>query len=67
MKTIKAIILALLNEREHTVSSLWDSFLEMADDHYEVTYDWFVLALDLLYALGAMRIENGVLQKWSGQ
>jgi hypothetical protein len=54
-------ILALLNERDHTVSSLWDSFLRAADAHFEVTFDWFVLALDLLYAIGAIELDRGII------
>jgi hypothetical protein len=56
-------ILALLDEREHTVSSLWEAFLDTPDIRLEVTFDWFVLALDLLYALGAIELDRGVLRK----
>jgi len=57
------IILALLGGHEHTVSSLWESFLDNAGESGEATFDWFVLALDLLYALGAIEMDRGVLRK----
>lgn len=56
------LILTLLHEREHTVSSLWGAFLDSAGEYFEVTFDWFVLALDLLYAIGAIKIDRGVIK-----
>ncbi len=28
-----------------------------------ITYDWFVLALDLLYSLGTIELENGLVAR----
>lgn len=56
--TVGANLLALL-ERPMTVSSLWQ--LVQKDDRARLSFDWFVLALDLLYLLGAVQLHNGVL------
>jgi hypothetical protein len=56
------LVLALLEEREHTVSSLWEDFCNTAREEYEVTFDWFILAVDLLYAIGAIEMDRGVLR-----
>jgi len=56
-----AILLALFDEREHTVSSLWDAFLETTSEFAEVTFDWFVLALDFLYTIGAIELDQGII------
>ena len=56
-------ILSILKEPK-TISLLWDSFREAKrDNNLEavVHYDWFVLALDLLYIVDAIRLEKGVL------
>ena len=56
--TVGASLLALL-ERPMTVSSLWQ--LVQEDDRTGLSFDWFVLALDLLYLLGAVKLHDGVL------
>ena len=56
-------ILALLAEREATVSSLWDAFREARRDSGAVSFDWFILGLDLLYALNAVEMDRGVLRR----
>jgi hypothetical protein len=56
-------ILALLAEREATVSSLWDAFCEARRDSGTVSFDWFILGLDLLYALDAIELDRGVLRR----
>ena len=58
MLGVGAILLRHLS-RERTVSELW----ERARTVKEVgTFERFVLALDLLYALGAVRFEAGLLR-----
>jgi hypothetical protein len=51
-----------------TVSRLWDeircSFGEGSEPR-PITYDWFILALDLLYMMGAIDIERGLIRKKS--
>jgi hypothetical protein len=58
-------VLRLLDEPK-TVSRLW---VELKDHRASrpkttpITFDWFVLALDLLYVLGAVELERGLLSK----
>ena len=56
-------ILALLGEREATVSSLWEEFRVARLESGRVSFDWFVLGLDLLFALGAIELDRGVLRR----
>jgi hypothetical protein len=49
-----------------TVSKIWDEFKNSRDNsspHAIITYDWFILALDVLYAMDAIRMEKGLLRK----
>ena len=46
-----------------TVSRLWDDFRRSNDPKGEVTFDWFVLALDLLYILGAIEFDRGRIRR----
>ncbi len=58
-------ILAILSEPK-TVSRTWFEYKQGGSGHSSpkrVSFDWFVLALDLLYALGAIEIANGRLVK----
>lgn len=62
---IGAEILACLRE-PMTVSRIWDelrSHRGEAPEHSAITYDWFVLALDLLFILKAVDFDSGVLRK----
>ena len=62
---IGAEVLALLDEPK-TVSRLWDELKGRRLKNVPaspVTYDWVVLAFDLLYMLGAVRMEKGVLKR----
>ena len=48
-----------------TIEKLWDKFRNRQSkepDCYEIDYRWFVLALDLLYALGAVELEGDMLR-----
>lgn len=59
--SIGADVLHLLHEPK-TVSRLWSDLKTLP--HYvehpsAVTYDWFVLSLDLLFLLGALRLDGG--------
>lgn len=58
-------ILTLLDEPK-TVSRLWDEFISRKLNKTStllVTYDWFILSLDVLYMLNAIRLEKGVLRR----
>jgi hypothetical protein len=56
-------VLALLSESEGTVSALWDEFQKSRGEEGKVSFDWFILGLDLLYALGAIEFDRGVIRK----
>lgn len=59
--TMGAQLLSLLEEPK-TVSRLWQDLRECRAAGQETAvlpYDWFVLALDLLFALGAIRLDHG--------
>ena len=55
-----------LLQQPMTVSRLWDE-VRAARATYApsspVSYDWFVLALDLLFMMGAVNLERGVLHR----
>ena len=57
-----ALILELLSKREHTVSSLWEALCQLTEKDGKAAFDWFVLALDLLYALRTVELDRGVLK-----
>ncbi|PWE50757.1 hypothetical protein DEM26_07630 [Thioclava sp. NG1] len=63
--TIGADILSALR-RPMTVSRVWDELRRQRGEATEpapITYDWFVLALDLLFTLKAVEFEDGLLRK----
>jgi hypothetical protein len=62
--TIGAEILKLL-DRPKTVSVLWDGVRakEAINVHGRIGYDWFVLALDLLFLTNAIEYKNGTLHR----
>lgn len=58
-------ILRLLDEPK-TVSRLWEELRQAYIMRYGsliLTYDWFVLSLDLLYALGIVDLTSGRLRR----
>jgi hypothetical protein len=58
---IGAIVIELLNEPK-TVSRLWDeikNYKKFASRSSALTYDWFVLALDLLFIMNAILYKQG--------
>jgi len=58
-------MLSLLG-REQTVSSLWDQVKESGSQDGgspAVPFDWFILALDFLFALGTIEVHRGILQR----
>ena len=49
-----------------TVSRAWDEVRTRrgsAGEPAAINYDWFVLALDLLFMMGAIEFERGLLRK----
>ncbi|MEV8609471.1 ABC-three component system middle component 6 [Amycolatopsis sp. NPDC051373] len=58
-------ILADLDEPT-TVSAAWEALAgrrEREGQDATITFDWFILALDLLRALGTVRLRDGLLAK----
>ena len=58
-------ILAFLDEPK-TVSRLWDEIKRMRTSQpgvSSISYDWFVLALDLLFTICAIEYEHGRVRK----
>lgn len=55
-------ILRLLDEPK-TVSRLWDELREERRGASRMTFDWFVLSMDLLYALGLVQLDRGRLSR----
>lgn len=56
-------VLRLLNEPK-TVSRLWDEVRAARlgrERNSPISYDWFILALDLLYTMGAVDMDRGRL------
>lgn len=45
-------------DKPHTVTSLWE---RVRDDAAVGTFERFVLALDMLYVVGAVSLENGLI------
>ena len=65
--TLGARILEHLSE-PRTVSALWDGVRlgrDIRRGRAPLAYDWFVLALDLLFMIGAITYEAGSIRKVS--
>lgn len=65
--TVGGHVLTFLS-RPKTVSALWEELNRQAGGlsatlPRRITYDWFLLALDFLYALGAIELENGLVTR----
>jgi hypothetical protein len=56
-------ILSLLGERDATVSSLWEELKSARKEGVGISFDWFVLGLDLLFALDTIQLDRGVLRR----
>lgn len=59
-----AAVIARLMSRSTTVSSLWETFSrsQATSQSGQVTYDWFILALDFLFALDVLELSDGSLR-----
>ncbi|WP_348529735.1 ABC-three component system middle component 6 [Pseudomonas sp. Ost2] len=65
--TVGAHVLTYL-ARPRTVSALWEE-LNRFDERLtavpprRITYDWFLLALDLLFSLGTIELDGGLVAR----
>ena len=58
-------ILKLLN-RPKSISLLWEEFKDakgVGINSCYITYDWFILSIDLLYLMQIIKIESGRISK----
>lgn len=61
--TMGAEVLRVLREGK-TVSRLWDDFRKGCEQrNVDVTFDWFILSVDLLFVLGVVELERGRLRR----
>jgi hypothetical protein len=65
--TVGGLVLTFLAHPK-TVSALWEELNQQSQvlastRPRRITYDWFLLALDLLYALGTIELENGLVSR----
>ncbi|PTT98189.1 hypothetical protein DBR45_34480 [Pseudomonas sp. HMWF031] len=65
--TVGAHVLTYL-ARPKTVSALWEELNRhneslTAAPPRRITYDWFLLALDLLYSLGTIELDSGLVAR----
>ena len=61
---VGAEVLALL-DREKTVSTLFRDLQSWRNENELTTvhFDWFLLALDFLFSVDAVRFESGIVRK----
>jgi len=58
--------IALVLREPMTVSETWHAFQSSRSPRSRqeaISYSWFILALDVLFALGAVDLRNGLLQR----
>ncbi len=63
--SVGSYLLGFLRE-PMTVSRLWDEIRSrrgFPSEPAPINYDWFVLALDLLFMVGAVEFERGLIRK----
>ena len=64
--TVGAHVLTFLAHPK-TVSALWEELNRhdagLAVTTRRITYDWFLLALDRLYAMGTIELESGLVAR----
>lgn len=54
-------------DKPKTVSAIWEDVCKsVSETHIDVThlsYDWFILAIDLLFVIDAIEIHEGLLKR----
>ncbi len=46
-----------------TISTIWDKAKNIVGNEFELTYQWFVLSMDLLFIMGIININKGRIIK----
>ncbi len=60
--TLGAEVIGLLNGGSLSMSGLWYQLQDARDETERLSYDWFLLSLDLLFIMGAVDIDdNGLI------
>lgn len=59
--TIGGQVLKLLMQPK-TVSALWEAFYKK-NETPKITYDWFILSLNLLYAMEIIELDMGLIRR----
>lgn len=54
-------ILALLKDGPRSVSELWERIRGDKTRKYPIAYDWFILALTLLYTIDCVALVSGLI------
>ena len=63
---IGGVILATI-EDEYTVSELWEHVQARSSPQASpLSFDWFILSLTFLYAIGAINYEHGLISVGDG-
>ena len=57
---LRGEIIAALGSYPRSVSEIWEA-MSAVPRRAPITFDWFVLALDLLYAMNAIIMEKGLI------
>ncbi|MDI2091646.1 ABC-three component system middle component 6 [Commensalibacter oyaizuii] len=58
---VGADIIAIIQKRPETISSIWNK-IRQKKKKTPISYRWFILSLDLLYIMGAIKIEQGLIR-----
>lgn len=58
---VGADIIAIIQKRPETISSIWGK-IRQKKRKKPISYRWFILSLDLLYIMGAIKLEQGLIR-----
>lgn len=61
---VGAEILTIVKKQSETISGLWDKIRKkhaVSSKNTPISYRWFILSLDLLYLMEAIRFEKGLV------
>ncbi|MDX2101411.1 MAG: ABC-three component system middle component 6 [Alphaproteobacteria bacterium] len=50
-------------KRPMTMSRLWDEMRGRRSIHAPIDYQWFILSLDLLFMIGAVDFDRGLVRR----